>query len=256
MHDPIDVAIRATEKLAAEKRAEDMQLWEQWKQNPTHENMDQLMTRFDPVIQSKTHMMWKAPNVNQAAFLTNLRIQAVNAFQTYDPNKGAALRTHLENLLQKSKRFNAQHQNYAAMPEGQVWHIGRIQRAQDTLQEDLGRAPTPAEIASHLNPTLTGRQKLTEKKVSRILENQRKDVIGSTFESDPTPHAIQREREVASLLRPNLTPEQQQVFDHLYGQNGKTQTTSTTSIASALGKSPSQISRLRTDILKKFDEYM
>ena len=31
MHDPIDVAIRVTEKLAAEKRAEDMQLWEQWK---------------------------------------------------------------------------------------------------------------------------------------------------------------------------------------------------------------------------------
>ncbi len=38
--------------------------------------------------------------------------------------------------------------------------------------------------------------------------------------------------------------------------DGKPKVTSTSEIAKALGKSPSQISRLRTGILNKFNEYM
>ena len=253
--DPIDEALSERDKVAAVRAAQDHQLWQQWKQEPTHDNMDHLMTRFDPLIKGKGRM-WKAPQVNQAAMLTNLRIHAVDAFQTYDPNKGAALRTHLESRLRPAMRFNQQHQNYAYMPEEQVGQIGNIQKAQDTLSEDLGRPPTSAEIVGFVNPQLQGRRKLTEKKVNRIIEGQRKDIVGSAFESDPTPHAINREREVAGLLRPNLNAQQQEVFDHLYGKNGKAKTDSTTRIAKSLGKSPSQVSRMRTDILKKFNEYM
>jgi len=253
--DPLDAVLGAKEKLAVQAVNKDHKLWEQWKKTPTHDNMDDLMGRFEPLFASKTRM-WKAPNVNQAAFLTNLRINAVDAFQTYNPNKGAALRTHLEYKLNRTKRFNIKHQNYARMPEEQVSHIGRINKAKDFLQEDLGRDPTPAELIKHVNPFLPARRKLTEKRLNRILDGQRKDVVGSTFASDPTPHAIQREREVASLLRPDLSGDQQQVFDHLYGRRGKEKTTSTTRIAKHLGKSPSQVSRMRTDILKKFDTYM
>lgn len=250
---PIDAALKEKEKLAAQRNAADIQAWETWKQQPTPERMDTLMGRFDPVFRSKAQT-WKAPNVNQAAFLTNLRINAVDAFNTYDPNRGASLRTHLENRLQRAKRFNVQHQNYAYQPEGQVGHIGRITKAQDILREELGRDPTPQEITQHLNPELQGRNQLSPKKVERILQGQRKDIIGSSFESDPTPFAIQREREVIGLLRKDLNPEQQQIYDHLYGKNGKKQITSTTELAKVLGKSPSQISRLRTGILQKFDE--
>ena len=264
--DPLDIALEAQEELvkesAVQRDAKDMQLWDQWKKDPTPENMDPLMQRFDPMFRGKTRM-WKAPNVNQAAFMTNLRINAVDAFQTYNPNykpqfgnTPASLRTHLNKRLLKSHRFNVKHQNYAAMPEGQVDRIGTVQRAQDHLTEEFGREPTLMEIRDWANPKITSKRKLTTKQVGRIIEGQRKDIIGSTFESDPTPHAIQREREVATLLRPSLATDQQQVYDYLYGQNGKPQVTSTSEIAKALDKSPSQISRLRTGILKKFDEFM
>lgn len=262
--DPIDEALQAGEelkvKLADQRKAEDRVAWEQWKQNPTPETMEPLIQRFEPLIKQRARS-WKAPNVNQAAMHTNMLINAVDAFQTYNPEyvptfgkQPAALKTHLENRLQKAKRFNIQQQNYAYMPEGQVSHIGRINQAQDLLREELGREPTSKELVDHLNPGLEGRMKLTEKKVERILQGQRKDVIGSTFESDPTPYAVQREREVIGLLRPNLSADQQQVFDHLYGQSGKERIESTTQLAKVLGKSPSQISRLRTGILQKFDE--
>lgn len=263
---PLDIAIEATDELvkesAAQRDAKDLQLWQAWKKDPTPVNMDPLMQRFEPMFRGKTRM-WKAPNVNQASFMTNLRINAVDAFQTFNPqhkpkrgSRSASLRTHLGYKLQRTKRFNVQHQNYAYMPEGQVGHIGVIQRAQDALGEELGRDPKPIEIRDWANPRISTKDKLTTRKVTTILKGQRKDIIGSTFESDPTPHAIQREREVASLLRPSLDTEQQAVYDYLYGQSGKPQVTSTSAIAKALGKSPSQISRLRTGILKKFDEAM
>lgn len=254
MSDPLDDALDARDKLASQVKTADQQAWETWKKDPTPENMDALMTRFEPVFRSKANL-WKAPNVNQAAFLTNLKINAVDAFRTYDPNKGAALRTHLEHRLQKAKRFNTQQQNYAYMPEEQVNQIGRIDQAKDELGETLGRAPTSAEISAHLNQGMKGRGLLTPKRVDRILQGQRKDIVSSSFESDPTSNAINREREVIMLLRPNLNSEQQEVYDHLYGQNGKSVITSTTELARVLGKSPSQISRLRTGILKKFDEH-
>lgn len=251
---PLDDALSAKEKLAAQRREEDHAIWQQWQQNPTPDNMHPLMQRFEPMIKQKARL-WRAPNVNESAFRANLKLQAIDAFKTFDPDKGAALRTHLENRLKKSMRFNAQQQNMARIPEAKSYQIGGIMRAQDELREDLGRDPTPAEISEFLNPMLTPRKQLTAKKVEQIQQAQIKDVMGSAFESDPVPKAIGRERQVITLLRPALTPDQQVVYDHLYGLNGKQRVTSTTELAKTLGKSPSQISRLRTGIFQTFQRY-
>ena len=250
---PLDEALDAKEKVAAQRRAKDTQMWEQWKADPNPDNLRPLMKRIEPILRSKVQM-WKAPGVNEAAFKANLRIHAMDAFHSFDPTK-AGLRTHLENRLKKSMRFNVQQQNYAYIPEAKAGRIGDISRATDELTEDLGRIPTPQEIATQLNPTLSGRQQLTGQKVQQIQGAQFGDVIGSSFESDSAPRAISREREVVGLLRPALNADQQSVYDHLYGVNGKQKTTSTTQLAKLLGKSPSQVSRLRTAILNKFKEY-
>lgn len=255
---PVDEAIESQqttkEKVAAKRRADEHAAWEQWQQDPTHGNLHQLMKKFEPVFKRKVQQ-WKAPNVPEAAFKANLKVHAMDAFQSFDPNRGAQLKTHLEHRLKKAQRFNVQHQNYAYIPEEKAGRIGDINRAQDELSEQLGRQPNPMEIANWLNPQLSKRQQLTPKKVEAIQQAQFGDVIGSSFESDPTPRTVAREREVLGLLRPTLTQDQQAVFDHIYGQGGKKKITSTSELAKALGKSPSQISRLRTGILKKFEHY-
>jgi DNA-directed RNA polymerase specialized sigma subunit len=250
---PVDEALDAKEKVAAQRRAKDTQMWQQWKADPTPDTLRPLMKRFEPILRSKVQM-WKAPGVNEAAMKANLRIHAMDALKTFDPTK-AGLRTHLENRLKKSMRFNVQQQNLAYIPEAKAGRIGDIQQATDALTEDLGRPPTPMEISNFLNPNLSARQQLTPKRVQQIQQAQIGDVIGSSFESDPVPKAISREREVVGLLRPALSADQQAVYDHLYGLNGKQKTTSTTQLAKLLGKSPSQVSRLRTAILGKFKEF-
>ena len=252
--DPLDDVLLEKEKIAAQRAADDYKLWEQWQQNPTPDNMHPLIQRFEPAFKQKARL-WRAPNVPEAAFKANLKLQAIDAFKTYDPTKGAALRTHVENRLKKSMRFNAQQQNMARIPEEKGYQIGPIQRAQDELREEFGRPPTPTEISEFLNPMMSPRKQLTPQKVEQIQKAQIRDVIGSSFDSDPVPKAIGRERQVISLLRPTLTPDQQVVFDHLYGMNGKKRITSTNELARTLGKSPSQVSRLRTGIFTQFQKY-
>jgi DNA-directed RNA polymerase specialized sigma subunit len=251
---PVDEALDAKTKLAAQRKAEDIELVKAWQADPTPEKLEPLMKRFEPVFRQKVKA-WKAPDVSESAMRANLKLHAIGAFRDFDIAQGTAPRTYLEHRLQKSKRFNVQQQNKARIGEAKSYQIGPIQRAQDELREDLGREPTPVEISEFLNPMMSTRKQLTPQKVQEIQAAQIRDVRGSQFESDPVPRAVGRERQVVALLRPALKPDQQEVYDYLYGLNGKPRITSTGELAKKLGKSPSQVSRLRTGIFKTFQQY-
>lgn len=252
--DPVDEALTAKEKLAAKKKADDTAMISAWQQDQTPANMRPIMDRFMPLVKSRA-IQWKAPAVDPAAFEARGQNLIVDAIKSYDPTKGAAPETWVTHRLQPLKRFNVQQQNMAMIPEAKAARIGDIQAATDELREEFGRDPTPDEIAEAVNPQLSRRQQLTGAKVQQIQQAQRKDVIGSTFESDPVPRVASREQQIITQLRPALAPEQQEVYDYLYGQQGKPQVTSTTQLAKLLKKSPSQVSRLRTAILNKYKEY-
>jgi DNA-directed RNA polymerase specialized sigma subunit len=255
--DPVDEAMSAQEKLAAKRRAEDLNLWEQWRQQPSQQTLSPLMRRFEPVFRSKVHQ-YKAPNVSTSAFRANLKLHTMNALETFNPAK-AALRTHVENHLRKSMRFNAQNQNMAYIPEGQTAYIGAIDQARDELMDETGNEPSHSQIASFVNQRpdlLGGKRKLTSRSVATIQGNRRKDIIGSTIEGDPAPYAASRNEQVLGLLRPTLQPQEQKVFDHLYGMNGAPQVDRTSELAGRLGMSPSQVARLKSRIATKYKKYL
>jgi DNA-directed RNA polymerase specialized sigma subunit len=252
--DPIDDYLSEREKIAAQRKAEDVRLWQAWKQQPNPQLLEPLLQRFEPMIQQHVRK-YKAPNIQESALRANLQKQAIEAFETYDPNR-AALSTHVMGRLRKGLRFTRLHQNLARIPEAKAEKIGPIQSAQDELADQFGRPPTPDEIASHLGTQGVFRKPLTGQQVLQIQQSQVKDIPASTFESDPTPFAAAREREVLGLLRPSLKIEEQAVFDHLFGLNGKQRLTSTGEIAKKLGKSPSQVSRLKGRIESQYKKYV
>lgn len=237
---PVDDYLDAKEKSAAVRDAQDLEAWQSWKAQPTPQNLQPLMKRFEGTFGQKA-ALWKAPNVNEAAFKANLMQQAMKAFENYDPNRGASLRTHVTGRLSKSKRFNVSQQNMAYIPEQKTGLIGPIDSATDRLRDELGRDPTDHEIGLAIGQT--------PQRVAEIRGLRRADIPASSFESDPISVANSRHQEVVGLLRPALGSEEERaVFDYMYGQNGKPQVTSTSDLARRLGKSPSQISRLRRKV--------
>lgn len=260
MSNPHDQYTDARKKFAAQQRQQDVELWHQWKQDPGPHTLEPLLKRFDNVIGSRVSM-WKARNVNEAALRANLQGLAIKAFETYDPDK-AGLNTHVQNTLKRGLRFTHQNQNLAYIPEAKVEKIGPINRAVDELNEMYGRTPTPEEIANHMNMDLPTHKQLTPAKIREIQKQQRPDLFESGLQSknptstfDPGAFSSPREQEVLSLLRPTLNQDQQQVFDHLYGLNGRARITSTGQIAQKIGKSPSQVSRTKKHIEGLYKRY-
>jgi len=97
---------------------------------------------------------------------------------------------------------------------------------------------------------------ITPKQVAAIIKAQRRDIPSSAWESDPEPQTVQREQEILPLVRDALTPQEQQVFDHIYGYNGAPVIPNTGRLADRLGMSPSQVSRLKSSIANKYKSYL
>jgi DNA-directed RNA polymerase specialized sigma subunit len=259
MGNPVDDYFEDKEKTAAERNEIDLQHFHKWKAEPTKTNLSNLIGRFDSEINRGAHS-WKAPAVPLAAFKADLKKNAINAFETFDPNRGASLRTHVNNILRRSQRFNAKYQNVAFIPEEKAALITPIKKARDSLFDELGQQPTHGQIASFLNrqPELLPRRvqgKLTASLIKTVDKYQIRDIPGGAFESDPTPKMMSFQSETLELLRPSLKPDEQIVYDFLFGKNGKPKVESTGEIARRIGKSPSQVSRLKKRIEATYKKY-
>ena len=246
MTDPVDGYLDAKLEKRAQRDQKHVELWQTWKSNPTPQTLKPLLKELEPVFGHALNS-WKAPNVNPAAMKANITQHAIRALEGYDPNRGASITTHVTNRIQKAKRFNVQAQNMAYIPEEKARHIGAIDAARDKLYDEFGRDPTHTEIAGEVG--------LSPKRVKEIQGLRRADIRSSTFASDPTGYAASRDQEIIHLLRAELKPEEQKVYDYIYGQNGMPTITSTGELAKKLGKTDSQISRIKNRIAAEYAKY-
>jgi DNA-directed RNA polymerase specialized sigma subunit len=224
------------------KRQMDIDLWHRWDdQGRKPEHLEPLIDRFEPIITSKMKQ-WKPPMAQEEAFRTELRKQVVKALRTYNPSLGNAVSTHVVARMPAAMRWGNQHANAAYIPEGKTQHIGQLLATQEELREELGRDPTHEELAH-----ATG---LAIRHVQKTMGAMRRDVLSSSFASDPTPKESPRHMEIIEQL-PEVLPDNlhREVFYHMYGLEGRKKIESPGAIAKQIGKNSSQVARMRTTIL-------
>lgn len=217
-----------------------------WKKTQDPQHLHPLLKMYEPVI-NYGMKQYKAPSIPEPAMRAELVKHVVNAFNSYDPAKGTALNTHVQNLLRKASRYNTKYQNVGYIPEGQKSFITPIQTARNELLERFGRDATDDEISQY-----TG---LPTKMVKRVVKSLRKDVSASTFESDPTAINANADEEILSLLPHSLNEMENKVFSHLYGDQKGQHKGTKGALAKQLGMNPSQFSRLHSSIIKKYESY-
>jgi DNA-directed RNA polymerase specialized sigma subunit len=256
MTNPVNSFLTAQQQRNQQKREETQQLWHAWHDNGRlPEHMEPMIQNFQGLIGVKIKE-WKPPTVPKSAFEAELTKHVIKAIESYDPNRGASLNTHVNYRVQKAKRYMVQQQNMARIPEAQAYRIGTVQRAQDELADQFGRPPTHAEIAEHMTENDLQGKKYSPKQIGVIIKAQRRDIPSSEWESDPEPQQVRREQEVLPLLRGALTEPERSVFDHIYGHEGTPVISSTGQLATRLGMSPSQVSRLKSSIATKYKKYI
>lgn len=251
---PLEEYEQERAKVASDRTKKEQELVFRWKENPTQENTGAVLQQFAPVFRS--HMnAHKAPQTNAAGLHLSMVNLAVDALNTYDPSRGATFSTHLHNQLRRVSRVNKKRQNMAKIPEAPAGYIGRIQAAKEELAEETGEEPSYAQIAQRMNFALPAHRQQTAQQVQNIFGMQRRDVTSTAFESDPVPTAMQREHEVIPLLRYNLTPAAQQIFDLMFPPPGVQPITDTTGLSNSTRFSQSKVSRLKNEIIDKFKKY-
>jgi DNA-directed RNA polymerase specialized sigma subunit len=252
MTSPVDDFLEAKEAEKRDRKQNELDLLAHWKENGQRpKDLQPLLKLYEPVFRKK--MDWKPPNVPPAAFKAELQIHAIKAFQSFDPTRGAALNTHVENRLHKAKRFGNRGANLLYIPEGQAAFIGKINKAREKLQEELDHEPSVQEIAHQVG--------LKPARVKTIMESQHFTVpmgrsageenydYGSGTEA--TGHDFEDAQiAIAHQILPTLFPnkDHQDVFKHIYSLDGYKQISGTGELAKQMGKSPSQVARMKTHV--------
>jgi len=130
------------------RQQQDLELWKEWRKDNSPTTLNKLMNRLNPLIHREVNK-WQY-TVPPAALVSKGRILTVEALKSYDPNKGAAIGTHVTSRLRKLSRFAYPFQNVARMPENKQLLYNTFEGARTRLYDNLGREPTVDEISDEL----------------------------------------------------------------------------------------------------------
>lgn len=129
-------------------RTRDLELWHQWKQSGSKKHLGELIDQLSPLIY---HEVQRASgSLPTSALAAEAKKWTVKAVQSYDPDKGTTLSTHVMNYLPKVRRMNYKFQNAVRLPENMQLQFHEYNKALNDLSEQLNREPTPDELAHRL----------------------------------------------------------------------------------------------------------
>lgn len=233
-------------------KAKERELWAEWKaaRGPRRKELAaKLLKSFEKLIHSRANVYLRSRNnqVPKSVILYEYKYRLLQGLDRYDPEKGTALSTYVMYYLSKPARFVKKYQNVGRIPEHRIDNITEYKAAKTYLDDKLDRPPTHDELAKYLGWKV--------KEVARMASEQRKDLLTSGFESDPSKLEPSREEEVFRLIQYELSPEELQVFRHTFGIGGAPQL-SPGEIGRKFRMNPSKVSRYRKKLREKMEPYL
>lgn len=185
----------------------DVELYNKWQKSKSPQDLDLLVRQLDPLIQSQVNQ--RSGTLARPLLEAQARVLAVRAIQSYSPDRGAKLSTHVTNQLQKLSRVNYAHQNALRIPEHSMVAYRSYNIALEDFKTDNGREPSSQELADHLKwspkkieqfRTQFGRAELTEGKETPM------DMFVPYSHDPRIDYAYQ-----------SMSPRQQKIFEHMTG---------------------------------------
>jgi len=187
--------------------------------------------------------------IPQPALYGEATKMALSSLQNWDPARGARLGTHVVTSLQRMNRFVTQNKNVARIPEHRAVKIGGFLNVRNALEAELGRPPSPEELADELAWPV--------KEVRHIAASMRKDLSESGMPEAALQHHRDRQKETSQFIRYSLTPPERKVFDSYFGKIGKKtgKPPPVSSVAKKVGKSEDWVYRVRRRLISDIKRY-
>lgn len=228
-------------------KEQDLQLWKEYRL--THDPIIQakLLKRMGGLIQSTVNK-WSG-TLPMEALKTEASILAVKSFDTYDPNRGVALATHVVNNMAPISRLVYQYSSSVRVPENIVLKMNTYNQAVDHLTTLYGRTPTIDEVHS-----ATG---FNTKEIRKLETMSGKDLIESGGNLSSNFYSSKEDEDMSSLdaLYFSLTPEEKLLFEYTSGY-GNHKKLKNPEIMAKMGITQAQLSYKITQLKNKLHKLM
>jgi DNA-directed RNA polymerase specialized sigma subunit len=202
------------------RQQKDLEMYNEWTRakgsQQKLETMNALVDRLNPLMQREVNK-W-GTTVPRPALESRARLLTVDALETYDSNRGAAVGTHVASRLRKLSRHVYPYQNVARLPENIQLKYNTFQVSQNKLMDNLGREPTIGELADDLS--------WSQKRVKGFQQSfGRREMVeseGAFIEKDEEDDGL------VDFYYHGLSPNDQRMFEDITGYNGKKAMNNTT----------------------------
>lgn len=223
-------------------------LWKTWNKSQSAVDYDKLFSAARPTIDSAIRSYVGAdadPVVRQRASLL-----AHDAIKTYNPQKGASLKSHIMIQLRPITRFARKITTPVDIPEKRVADIYKLTSAEQELSERLGRDPTDDELADYTGLT---KRRLSVIRKSRLME-LRPPVGEEGQEMDVAATSVNPEDVWIDYVYHDMDPLNKKIMEWKLGLYGQPQL-SNQDIARRLKLTPSAVSQRTNTIIKRLEEF-
>lgn len=219
----------------------ELELWHRYKKDGDHGALNNLMRSFRPLVLSRTKPWTTNSPLPKAAVEGEGMRLLRQAIDTYSPDKGAALNTHIWNRLNKIHRYGYTYQNVGSIPEPRAAKVGQYQNTFEILKGKLNREPTLDELKQELGWKMSDLKAIQEE----LRADLQMDDSLSNFVSDrddPTMEAMM-------LAYHEASPEKKLVMEYTFDEfKGKPSIDNVGKLAKQLNMTPSDVRKTRRDI--------
>jgi len=219
--------------------------YDDWKQNPTPENMGKVLSYLDPAITTEV-----ARYGGGGVLKSKARVLAVQAVKSYDPRAHAHLRSWVVTNLQPLNRYKAS-LTPLRMPEVASRKAAELHRLEKEHEAETGRVLDDAELADRVGVPVRNVAKLRALRRAVVSEGtlaQQESGDESTSSSPAVDSATSMDY-AASEVYKELDDQQRVIFDSVIGGD-----TDKLTIAKRLGVSPAYVSQQAASIANRIQQ--
>lgn len=215
--------------------------YDTWKAAPTPDNMAKLLDTLAPTLTSEVQRYTGPKPLLRA----RARSLAIKAIKTYDPTRGAQLRSWVVTQLQPLSRYGQQLRPVRSS-EMAIRQAAELDTQRRRLQLDMDRDPTDEELADHVGISVARIKRLRSTVKPSVPESAMVDI--ETDEVSLPAVSEGRTLDFASeAVYGGLSDREKRIFDWKTGAHGKKQI-SNQEIARRLGITPAAISQITATI--------
>ena len=229
-------------------KTEELAYWKRYKRGDKTA-LNELVRSFKPLVHSRVKP-WttNSPLPKSAVEAEGVRLLKMG-FDTYDPDKGAALNTHVWNYLQKIHRYGYTYQNVGSLPEPRAAKVGTYQNTFEQMKDNLGREPSIQELRQELGWKVSDLKAMQEELRSDLSLDQD---LGPIFASNTDPAV-----EALMATYYDADPDKQLVMEYTFDEfSAKPTISGVNNIAGKVGKKPNQVRKMHKEIYKSISSIL